>query len=112
MAFKDERGENRAGTTGKAIRVCFSPHARGPWTQISAPITPPLTEGPALFRRDTTWVMLFDYFMEGVFGAVESRDGRTWSGITDQLHMPPGPRHASVIIIDAAHADHLLRRLA
>ncbi len=112
MAFKDERGENHAGTAGKAIRVCFAPHAHGPWTQISALVTPPLTEGPALFRRDTRWVMLFDHFMEGFFGTVESEDGRAWSAIKEQLQLPPGVRHASVLTIDAAHAAHLLRRLA
>lgn len=111
MAFKDERGENRAGTDGKAIRVCFAPHAPGSWTQISAPITPPLTEGPALFRRDTTWVMLFDHFTEGFFGAMESQDGRSWRSITDQVQLPPGVRHASVITIDASHAAHLLQRM-
>jgi hypothetical protein len=89
MAFKDERGENRAGTTGKAIRVCIAPQAHGPWTEISAVVTPPLTEGPALFRRDTRWVMLFDHFMEGFFGAVESQDGRAWSAITEPLSATP-----------------------
>jgi len=112
MAFKDERGENRVGTAGKAIGVWMAPDALGPWMQISALITPPLTEGPALFRRDNTWVMLFDHFMEGFFGAMESQDGRSWLLITDRLQMPSNPRHASVLTIDDAQAEQLLRRLA
>ncbi len=111
MAFKDERGENRVGTAGKAIRVCVAPQAQGPWTQMSALVTPPLTEGPALFRRDTRWVMLFDHFMEGFFGAVESQDGRAWRAITEELQLPPGVRHASVMTIDAPHAAHLVQRV-
>lgn len=56
--------------------------------------------------------MLFDHFMGGGFGAVESEDGRSWLAITEQLQLPPGVRHASVLTIDAAHAAHLLHWLA
>ncbi|MDP9382170.1 MAG: hypothetical protein M3Q29_18905, partial [Chloroflexota bacterium] len=40
LAFKDERGENRLGTPYKAIRVCLSSAATGPWVEISDLVTP------------------------------------------------------------------------
>ncbi len=108
MAFKDERGENRVGTGWKAIRICSSAHARGPWTEISELITPSLTEGPALFRRAGGWCMIFDHFWEGFFGAMQSADGVRWESLTDQMYFPPGPRHATVLQVDAEVGKQLL----
>ena len=102
LAFKDERGENRQGTDYKAMRVCKSSRASGNWTEISELVSPSLTEGPALFRRDDEWIMIFDHFMEDFFGAATSRDGVQWTSISDQMQFPPGPRHASVFEVDAA----------
>ncbi len=110
MAFKDERGENRFGTDWKAIRVCRSRGADGPWTEISELITPPLTEGPSLFRRAGGWTMVFDHFWEGFFGAMHSADGVRWTSITDQMRFPPGPRHASVFEVDPTIGQTLARR--
>ena len=96
MAFKDERGINRPHTRRKAIRVCASQNARGPWTEISDLITPPLTEGPALFRCNDRWMLFFDHFTEGKFGALQSEDGLQWSKI-ENIVFPPEPRHAGVL---------------
>jgi hypothetical protein len=97
MAVKDERGDNVWDTPYKVIHVLRSPHATGPWSEIAEPATPRLTEGPILFRRGNLWMMFYDHFMEGFFGAVESEDGKTWRDITNQIEFPPGPRHASVL---------------
>ncbi len=70
-------------------------------------VTPSLTEGPGLFRRDNAWVMIFDHFMEDFFGAATSRDGIAWTSISDQMQFPPGPRHASVFEVDDAIAAGL-----
>ena len=100
MAFKDERGENRAGTGYKAIRVVASNRGSGPFAEISELITPPLTEGPTLFRREDRWIMLYDHFVEGYYGASISADGRTWTSITEQMQFPPGLRHGGVLEVD------------
>lgn len=113
LAFKDERGDNhrplREGAPWKAIRVCAARSGSGPWTEVSEFVTPSLTEGPALFRRGGRWMMIFDHFMTGQFGAAESKDGRHWTPITDKMTFPPGPRHANVFEIDAAVGENLLR---
>jgi hypothetical protein len=107
MAFKDERGENRQGTDFKAIRVCTAQRACDEWMQISELITPSLTEGPTVFRRDGHLVMLYDHFCEGFFGASQSDDGIRWQSITSQMQFPPEPRHASVLEVEDAIAEPL-----
>lgn len=97
MAFKDERGDNRPDSPHKAIQLSRAAHARGPYTQLSSFVTPALTEGPTLFRRNGEWVMFFDHFDEAKFGAITSRDGYTWNDASDRVQFPPGPRHGSVL---------------
>jgi hypothetical protein len=109
LAFKDERGENRIGTGWKAIRVCLSTHASGAWTEISELITPALTEGPTLFRYADCWRMVFDHFMEGYFGGMQSSDGVHWDSITNRMSFPPGVRHASILQVDREIGENLLR---
>ena len=99
MAFKDERGENRAGTGFKAIRVCIAPTARGPFSEISDLVSPSLVEGPTLFRANEQWVMLYDYFMDGRYGASVSHDGLHWKIAAETMTFPDGPRHGSVLEI-------------
>ncbi len=111
MAFKDERGENHLGTTNKAIRVCRSPRGDGPWTDISAPVTPPLTEGPALFRQDGRWLLLFDHFAEGFYDAAQSEDGLHWTPIAEPKTFPPGARHAGVLKVSDEISAGLLSHL-
>jgi beta-galactosidase len=101
LAFKDERGENRPGTPFKAIRVCAAPSATGPFRAVSDPVTPPLTESPTLFRVDDRWLMFFDHFAGGAYGAAASEDGMHWADVTARVRFPPGVRHASVLEVDA-----------
>ncbi len=112
MAFKDERGHNppRHDEPGqrKAIGVAFAPSASGPWTEVSDLVTPPLTEGPALFRRAGQWVMIFDHFTEERFGALASADGLQWEPLTAGIDFLPGLRHASVLQVPDAVGRRLL----
>jgi hypothetical protein len=107
MAWKDERGENKVGTDCKTIHVCTTPRIGDPWSERSVALTPPLTEGPTLFRRGNEWTMFFDYFMGDRFGAISSRDGKTWTDITEHVQFPPDPRHACVLEVDEGVAKGL-----
>jgi hypothetical protein len=108
MAFKDERGENRPGTAYKAIRVCTSADGRE-FAAISDLVTPTLVEGPSLFRHQGRWVMVYDHFEEGRYGASTSPDGRVWSVYDGPTRFPPGVRHGSVCAIGTDHADRCRR---
>ena len=97
MAYKDERGENRPGTEFKAIRTAWAAQAEGPYREISELLSPPLTEGPLLFRRKGVLIMLFDHFSEGRYGGLQSSDGDTWSPLPHPPVLPDGLRHAGVL---------------
>lgn len=110
LAFKDERGENRLGTPYKAIRVCLSGSATGPWVEISDLVTPSPVEGPTLLRRADGWLMLYDYFLEERYGASASADGLAWRVVEEEVLFPPGARHASALPLDGVTARRLRSR--
>ncbi|MDQ0886838.1 hypothetical protein QFZ81_001926 [Paenibacillus sp. V4I9] len=104
MLFKDERGLNENGTTNKAIRSCIMAKEdsdRPSVNHISELITPALTEGPTLYNVERNggkeWILLVDGFQEHYYGAYHSTDLMTWNNITEQVNVPKGARHGSVI---------------
>jgi len=108
MAFKDERGTNEVDTEFKAIRVCCSEKAEGPYANISELITPNLTEGPVIFEAEGELIMFYDHFKENHYGASISYDGRNWTDIIQKVEFPQGVRHGGVIKIDDSLAKKLM----
>lgn len=98
LIYKDERGENRAGTDYKAMRVATSPHLHGPYTPQTGLVTPSLTEGPAVFRVENRCLMLYDCFMDGTWGAAETDDLLHWKPVAS-LSVPPEARHGTVFTV-------------
>ncbi|MCY9697392.1 glycoside hydrolase family 43 protein [Paenibacillus alginolyticus] len=112
MFFKDERGANEKGTEFKAIRLCYLTKQDGDRPeveQISHLITPALTEGPTLYavERDGSkeWILLVDGFQEQYYGAYRSRDLEKWESIGDEMRLPRGARHGSVIRLRTSVAN-------
>jgi hypothetical protein len=97
MAFKDERGVNEVPASHKHILLTSFAKLGGPFDHPFGPVSPAPVEGPALFRRDGGWVLLFDHFLEGRYGAASSPDGVSWSPA--DVTVPAGARHACVLTL-------------
>ncbi|TDQ37184.1 glycoside hydrolase family 43 protein [Aureibacillus halotolerans] len=102
MVYKDERGENNLQTEFKYIRSCHLSKTSENRDQpdilsISEKITPPMTEGPTLFKRNSTeWALLFDHFYEKHYASLVSTDLVTWTPENNLDTLPKHPRHGSV----------------
>ncbi|MEV6512362.1 glycoside hydrolase family 43 protein [Streptomyces sp. NPDC051642] len=99
MAFKDERGINDPSTDHKHILLTTFTRPGGGFTEPTGPVTPSAVEGPTIFRRGHEWVMLFDHYLEGRYGAVVSPDAVRW--LPAEMDLPLGARHASVLTVSA-----------
>ncbi len=100
MAFKDERGSDTRTSPHKAIRICTSAGDCYSFGDISDIVTPPLTEGPILFRCHERWMLFYDHYMDGHWGASVSVDLENWINITKGVEFPNGPRHGSVVEVE------------
>jgi len=96
MFLKDETPE----PAQKNIRVAVSKQLTKGYSNPSAPITGQYwAEGPTTVKIGKTWVVYFDKYTEGKYGAVSSADLLHWKDISDKISLPKGIRHGSIFSI-------------
>jgi hypothetical protein len=108
LIYKDERGDNRDTSRGKALHVALAATLDGPFVPQPEAISPPLSEGPAVFQHAQGWTLLFDHFMDGRWGAAHSPDLLAWQPLPAPL-VPEGARHGSVLELSALELEPLLK---
>ena len=86
----------------KNIRVAYSQQLTGPYGKPSAPITGRYwAEGPTVMKMGNEYLVYFDKYTEGQFGALASSDLTNWTDLSDKIRMPKGIRHGSIMKIAA-----------
>lgn len=104
LVYKDERpGHKRlhAATTsawGKSWSTPMPPILHRDWV-----------EGPTVLKVGSSWMLYFDCYQKGHYGAAKSDDGNRWTDITDTLTMPNGARHGTAFAVPAEVLEPLLR---
>lgn len=90
------------------LRVAFSAGPLGPWQNVSAPFTEKFTEGPCALKVGKDWLIYFDSYRKHLYGAVKTRDFRTFTDITSQVVFPPGHKHGTALRVPRQILDGLL----
>jgi hypothetical protein len=110
MVFKDERfgaahGEHRH------LRVATANNLDGPYSVATGPVTPSITEGPALLpvTPDGPFLLLYDWCMANDYGASVSDDLLHWRVVPD-VSFPPNARHGSAVAVSEAELSALRAR--
>jgi hypothetical protein len=98
LFFKDER---KFPKPMKNLRLAVAADIEGPYLLDPSPLNPPdsWTEGPTAIRLGGDTVVYFDCYRQHRYGAVRTRDFKTWEDISSQLVMPPGMRHGTVFAV-------------
>ena len=92
----------------KNLRIAEGAQSEGPFGVASPPFTRSWVEGPSALQIGRDWLVYFDCYTESHYGAVKSRDLKTWQDITPQVSFPPGTRHGTAIRVDRAVLARLL----
>lgn len=94
MFLKDETRE----PVQKNLKIAFADQLTGPYTAASQPITGNYwVEGPTALRRGADWIVYFDMYRNHRFGAIRSKDLKTWEDNSASISLPGGIRHGSVL---------------
>lgn len=102
MVFKDERDGQ------KRLRLAFSDSPQGPWTQVTEPFSRDWVEGPSVARIGEEWWIYFDHYTKPQgYGAIRTRDWKTFEDVSDQVSFPADHRHGAVVKI----SEELAKRL-
>lgn len=93
----------------KNIRVTVSKDINNFPTDVSAPITGNWVEGPAPLQVGEYIYVYFDRYREGKYGAVRSKDGKTWEDVSGLVSFPKGARHGTAFKVSETVLDNLLK---
>lgn len=104
MVFKDET----LHPVQKNIKIAYAKNLTGPYSKPQGPITGKYwAEGPTTLRIDNKWIVYFDKYTEHKYGAITSTDLKKWTDISDQIDLPKGIRHGTIIKITPAELEKL-----
>jgi len=94
MFLKDETRE----PAQKNIKIAYAKKLTGPYSVPGAPITGNYwAEGPAALRVDKQWIVYFDKYTQHKYGAITSTNLIDWSDVSDQISLPAGIRHGTIV---------------
>lgn len=102
-----KEGDKQARNIWGPIWLALTDDARGPYKLLDAPALTARAEGPTMARIGDDYVMYVDYYTHGRYGAIRTRDFRTWTDISDRITAVPGQRHGTLLTIDRRIADEL-----
>ena len=91
------------------LRVAFAESPLGPWKNISEPFTEQFTEGPCALKIGDDWLIYFDAYRKKIYGAVKTRDFKTFTDISSEVLFPEGHKHGTAIQVPRDILDGLLR---
>ncbi len=90
------------------LRVAFGNGPLGPWRDISDPFTKQFTEGPTALKVGDDWLIYFDAYRANVFGAVKTRDFKSFTNITSEVSFPLGHKHGTVLTVPRKVLENML----
>jgi beta-xylosidase len=103
------KDETRNPVARKNLRICTSESPEGPWSSASEPFTISWVEGPSVVQIGDEYIVYFDHYARPqYYGAIKTRDFKTWEDITGQVSFPHGARHGTVFPVPEAALKKLL----
>jgi hypothetical protein len=94
LVLKDNTRPNRN------IKVAFSNSAAGPYQNVSTAFTEPFTEGPSVAKVKDDWLIYFDAYRKKSYDAVKTKDFKSFTDISTQVHVPEGHKHGTIFLVD------------
>jgi alpha-L-fucosidase len=93
----------------RALRVAVGDSPLGPWKEISEPFTANYTEGPSVLKLGDDWLIYYDAYRAGTYGAAKTRDFKSFDDVSDKVSFPKGHKHGTVLAVPRKDVDYLLK---
>ncbi len=91
------------------LRVAFGKTPLGPWEELSPPFTANFTEGPTTLKLGDDWIIYYDAYQNGTYGAAKTRDFKKFTDISEEVEFSPGHKHGTALEITRKELVYLLR---
>lgn len=96
LVFKDET----VNPVRKHLRIATSGSASGPFGEIGPPFTRAWVEGPTCLKVGDDYLVYYDCYRDRSYGAMKSRDLKSWEDVTPRLRMPKPFSHGTAFAVD------------
>jgi hypothetical protein len=104
MVIKDE---TFSPEPKKNLRILTADSPEGPWSNASPPITKDWVEGPSIARVGDDWYIYYDEYHNHTYGAVRTRDFKTFDEVKENFDFPKGARHGTVFSVTPETLERL-----
>jgi len=96
----------------KNLHIATSDKVTGPWEKASTPFSPQglWVEGPTALKVGEFYYVYFDVYSEGRYGAMRTKDFKSWENVSDKLIVPEGMRHGTVLTVTSDVLARLLKQ--
>lgn len=91
------------------LKVAFGETPLGLWSKPGPGFTPKYTEGPTVLHLGDDYLIYYDAYRARQYGAVKTKDFKTFTDITDQISVPEGHKHGTIFTADEKVLRNLLK---
>jgi len=105
LVVKDNTRPNRN------IKVAFASNPLGPYSNASEPFTPNFSEGPTVAKVGEDYLIYFDQYRDKIFGAMKTKDFKTFTDITKGVSLPQGHKHGTIFEVKKKTVKRLLKEM-
>jgi len=92
------------------IKVAFSNSPLGPWKNVSKAFTDNFTEGPSVVKVKDEWLIYYDSYRKKIYEASATKDFIHFDNITDNVKVPDGHKHGTIVPVKRKFVKHLLKK--
>ncbi len=96
----------------KIILEAQGPTPEGPFAEGKRISAQDWVEGPGALRIGNDWIVYYDCYRDGKYGAVRSRDGGNgeWENVENLISFPKGTRHGTPFEVDKETFERLVKK--
>lgn len=91
------------------LKVAFGKSAVGPYSPASVPFTESFVEGPTVAKVANGYLIYFDMYGKKIFGAMQTSDFVHFQDMTDEVKVPQGHKHGTMIKVPRSDVKKLLK---
>ena len=88
----------------------FGESPEGPFSNPSVKFAPTYSEGPCAVKLGDEWIIYFDVYRQGRYGAVSTRDFKTFTPADDRISIPAGHKHGTVFKVKESVLKKMLNK--
>ncbi len=93
----------------KIILEATAPTAEGPFSEGKQISAQSWVEGPSGITLGDDWIVYYDCYRDGKYGAVRSHDGGEWEDVANLISFPKGTRHGTAFEVDKKTYENLIK---